>query len=155
MMPSPIPTTAYPVQPAVYKAPARDMFGAGASGQDLAVLNVAPPATAPEAGDTVAAKEGAPLFGKDGFTLGDFLDIINPLQHIPVVSTVYRAITGDKIGFGPLATTRMACPPAIMDQESKFFGALNDARRWMIDDQRGKLILFDDSNREILLLARM
>lgn len=33
-----------------------------------------------------------------GFSFGDFLDIINPLQHIPVISTVYRAITGDKIG---------------------------------------------------------
>ena len=26
------------------------------------------------------------------------LDIVNPLQHLPVVGTVYRAITGDKIG---------------------------------------------------------
>lgn len=31
------------------------------------------------------------------FTFGDFLDIINPLQHIPVVSTLYREITGDEI----------------------------------------------------------
>lgn len=27
----------------------------------------------------------------------DFLDVINPLQHIPIVSTLYRAITGDEI----------------------------------------------------------
>lgn len=33
-----------------------------------------------------------------GFSFGDFLDIINPLQHIPVVSTLYRHLTGDKIG---------------------------------------------------------
>lgn len=26
------------------------------------------------------------------------LDIVNPLQHLPVISTLYRAITGDKIG---------------------------------------------------------
>lgn len=31
------------------------------------------------------------------FTFGDFLDIINPLQHIPLVSTLYREITGDEI----------------------------------------------------------
>ena len=37
------------------------------------------------------------LFGKDGFTFGDFLDIINPLQHIPVISTIYRSISGDDI----------------------------------------------------------
>jgi len=40
--------------------------------------------------------------GHDGssagdFTFGDFLDIINPLQHIPVVSTLYRELTGDEI----------------------------------------------------------
>jgi len=64
-------------------------------------------------------------------------------------------VTGDKISFGPLVATQMACPPAIMDQETKFLGALNDARRWLVDDQRGKLILFDAANKEILLLARM
>ncbi len=31
------------------------------------------------------------------FSFADFLDIINPLQHIPIVSTIYRAITGDEI----------------------------------------------------------
>lgn len=30
-------------------------------------------------------------------SFGDFLDIINPLQHIPVVNTIYREITGDTI----------------------------------------------------------
>ncbi|HVP86395.1 MAG TPA: hypothetical protein VMS78_16860 [Rhizomicrobium sp.] len=33
----------------------------------------------------------------DGFSFDDFLDIINPLQHIPVVSTIYRHLTGDTI----------------------------------------------------------
>ena len=33
-------------------------------------------------------------------SFGDFLDLINPLQHIPIVSTIYRAITGDEIS-GP------------------------------------------------------
>ena len=31
-------------------------------------------------------------------TFWDLLDIINPLQHIPGVSSLYRAITGDEIG---------------------------------------------------------
>lgn len=31
------------------------------------------------------------------FGFADFLDIINPLQHIPVVGTAYREITGDTI----------------------------------------------------------
>lgn len=38
------------------------------------------------------------IWGKDGFSFGALIDIINPLQHIPVVGTVYRAITGDTIG---------------------------------------------------------
>ena len=29
-------------------------------------------------------------FGEDGLTFGDILDVINPLQHIPVISTIYR-----------------------------------------------------------------
>lgn len=33
----------------------------------------------------------------DSFTFNDFLDIINPLQHIPIVSTIYRRLTGDTI----------------------------------------------------------
>lgn len=33
-----------------------------------------------------------------GFSFGDLLDVINPLQHIPVVSTIYRHLTGDEIG---------------------------------------------------------
>jgi hypothetical protein len=35
------------------------------------------------------------LWGKDGFTFATALDIVNPLQHIPVVSTVYQKLTGD------------------------------------------------------------
>lgn len=33
-----------------------------------------------------------------GFSFSDLLDIVNPLQHLPVVGTLYRALTGDKIG---------------------------------------------------------
>lgn len=31
------------------------------------------------------------------FGFGDLLDIINPLQHIPLINTLYRNITGDEI----------------------------------------------------------
>ncbi len=30
-----------------------------------------------------------------GFGFADFLDVVNPLQHIPIVSTIYRRLTGD------------------------------------------------------------
>jgi hypothetical protein len=53
------------------------------------------------------------FFGADGeFGWDDFLDMINPLQHIPGIAQIYRAVTGDKINgaasllgaipFGPL-----------------------------------------------------
>ena len=32
-----------------------------------------------------------------GFSFHDLLNIVNPLQHIPVISTIYRAVTGDVI----------------------------------------------------------
>ena len=35
--------------------------------------------------------------GEGGISFDDLVDIVNPLQHIPVVSTLYRAITGDQI----------------------------------------------------------
>jgi len=44
---------------------------------------------------TAWAKDGS---GEEGLTFADFLDAINPLQHIPVVAQIYRAITGEKIG---------------------------------------------------------
>jgi hypothetical protein len=35
-----------------------------------------------------------------GLTFGDLVDILNPLQHIPVISTIYREMTGDQVGLG-------------------------------------------------------
>ncbi|WP_430437595.1 hypothetical protein [Oceanibaculum nanhaiense] len=33
----------------------------------------------------------------EGLSFFDFLDLINPLQHIPIVSSIYRELTGDMI----------------------------------------------------------
>ncbi|WNK00245.1 hypothetical protein L2D14_02195 [Thalassospiraceae bacterium LMO-JJ14] len=41
------------------------------------------------------------LFGEDGFSFADLIDVVNPLQHIPLVSTFYRESTGDEIGAAP------------------------------------------------------
>jgi hypothetical protein len=37
----------------------------------------------------------------DSFSFRDLIDIINPLQHLPIVSTLYRWVTGDAIGALP------------------------------------------------------
>jgi heat shock protein HslJ len=39
-------------------------------------------------------------------------------------------ISGNTIKFGPLGSTRMACPEPIMDQENKYLAALQDAERF-------------------------
>ena len=38
------------------------------------------------------------LWAGDHFSFHDLLDTINPLQHIPIVGTIYRAVTGDTLG---------------------------------------------------------
>jgi len=37
------------------------------------------------------------LFGDDGLSFRDVLDLVNPLQHIPVVGNIYRELTGDEL----------------------------------------------------------
>src|SRR5688572_1921992 len=65
------------------------------------------------------------FLGPDGeFGWDDFVDLINPLQHIPFVNMAYRAITGDQIygaarmvdvAFGPLAGASTAIDLAFRD----------------------------------------
>jgi len=50
---------------------------------------------------TKTAESQDKFFGEDGFSFGDILDMVNPLQHLPVISGLYREITGDKIDAGP------------------------------------------------------
>ncbi len=45
----------------------------------------------------------APTWGNDDvsdtgtveMSFWDFVDIVNPLQHVPVINTIYRELTGD------------------------------------------------------------
>lgn len=56
-----------------------------------------PGATLPIQQDQAAA----PSAEQHGFlhiAFHDLLDVVNPLQHLPVVGTLYRAITGEHIG---------------------------------------------------------
>ncbi|MSO96951.1 MAG: hypothetical protein EXR11_01855 [Rhodospirillaceae bacterium] len=39
----------------------------------------------------------APKADDEAFSFWDVLDLINPLQHIPIVNTIYRELTGDTI----------------------------------------------------------
>ncbi|MCH2396542.1 hypothetical protein [Oceanibaculum sp.] len=63
------------------------------------------PAPAPEPVERVAPSsfnnaevgEGPDAGESESLSFFDFLDLINPLQHIPVVSSIYRQLTGDTI----------------------------------------------------------
>lgn len=74
----------------------------------------------------VESADSRKLFlGPDGeFGWDDFLDLINPLQHIPFVNMAYRALTGDQIygaarmvdvAFGPIAGASTAVDLAFRD----------------------------------------
>ena len=45
-------------------------------------------------------EKSAGIWESAKFGFRDFLDMINPLQHLPVISTLYRKLTGDEIGDG-------------------------------------------------------
>lgn len=62
-------------------------------------MNPIQAALVPNATDATApGKASGFLFGKNGLDFGDLLDILNPLQHIPIVGNLYRKATGDEIG---------------------------------------------------------
>jgi len=54
-----------------------------------------------DAVSNIEADDGFKLFGNDGPSFGDLIDVINPLQHIPLVGTLYREIAGDTLDHAP------------------------------------------------------
>ena len=70
----------------------------------------------------------------DGPSFSDVLDILNPLQHIPVVNAIYQAVTGDKQGAaaevlggilwgGPIGLVSAMVDLAVEDGTGKSIGA--------------------------------
>ncbi len=55
----------------------------------------------PDTGSMSFSELWSKLWADKDVSFFDFLDIINPLQHIPVISTIYRGLTGDQIGIAP------------------------------------------------------
>lgn len=68
---------------------------------DVQTPTTAAQALAPPAGDgdgqPASDRDTFAPFGEDGFTFADLLDVVNPLQHIPIIGTVYRELTGDAL----------------------------------------------------------
>jgi heat shock protein HslJ len=62
-------------------------------------------------------------------------------------------INGPSLTFEPLATTRKACAPAVMDQERKFLAALATTRTYRLD---GTLLRFyDESGAELVRFKQL
>ena len=110
----------------------------------MTTSGISPVEAAPPQPTTTASGDGFAPFGADGFGFGDLLDIVNPLQHIPVVSTLYRAISGDEIAAAPrlLGGTLFGGP----------IGLAAATVNVMVDESSGKdvgehvLALFDDDS---------
>jgi putative lipoprotein len=63
----------------------------------------------------------------------------------------YR-LEGAVLELGPLAGTRKACPPAIMNQEAAFYEALGETRGYRFEN--GLLFLLDAGGAEVMRLWR-
>jgi heat shock protein HslJ len=61
-------------------------------------------------------------------------------------------VDGTQMAVGPLGATRMACAEALMDQERRFFQALQSAERWTIDED-GLLLIYSTGAGEPSRLA--
>jgi heat shock protein HslJ len=59
-------------------------------------------------------------------------------------------LSEDRLQLTPLGTTRMACPPAVMDQETRFLAALAATATFRSD---GKLLLLDQAGTTRVRLA--
>jgi putative lipoprotein len=64
-------------------------------------------------------------------------------------------VSGNTVRFGPLASTKMACAEnAAMDQETRYFKALESTGSFRVDEQ-GRLVLVDEAGAERVRLARV
>lgn len=69
--------------------------------------------------------------------------------------TGQATISGDTISFSSLASTEMACSPALMDQEQKFHAALGAAVAFRISPPERKLVLLDDAGKAVARFSAM
>jgi hypothetical protein len=97
--------------------------------QPALAVSGAPNGDIPKSGD-VDENDGFKIFGNDGFTFLDLVDIVNPLQHIPVIGTLYREMTGDSLDPGSrvIGGTLFLGP----------FGTVSALANVLVDDATGK-----------------
>jgi hypothetical protein len=112
------------------------------------------PASAISVKEPVQATGTDPTAKNDGDAFGfdDFLDVINPLQHLPGVGMLYRAITGDR-----MEPPAELAGGALYGGVYGFLGALGSiAFQEITGDsiEQSVMSLFGGSDGEKLLLAQ-
>ncbi len=61
-------------------------------------------------------------------------------------------VQGGKLAFGPMAATRMACPPPLDAVERQYLSALEAVRGYRLDG--GKLVFLGDGGEALVTLER-
>lgn len=126
---------------------------------------VSPPTDAMDA--TASGPSSDALYGRE-WLLEDIggagvIDNLNSPIHFDPTGTISghsgcNRFTGSaeigpgSIGIGPLATTRMFCPEAVMNQEQRFLAALSEVQTWQLGDD-GLLRMNAADGRELLRFA--
>ena len=101
-----------------------------------------------------AAAAGEPLVGKwriEHVRGGDSFDPATTLFEVTtdgrISSTVgcnrivgKPSLKGDRLRFGPMAATRMACPPPLDQLETAYMASLDAVRSWRIEGTRLTLV---------------
>lgn len=137
----------------------RHTFDPQANGVELLVQRVA-------SGDAAAALPLAGAWLAEDISGGGVIDFLQTTLEIAADGKVSgnggcnrfsgsATIDGDKITFGQLASTMMACTEAAMDQEHKFHAALADARTYRIDAEQRKLFLSDAAGKVVAQFSAM
>ncbi|MCP5488380.1 MAG: META domain-containing protein [Verrucomicrobia bacterium] len=62
---------------------------------------------------------------------------------------------GAQLSFGPMASTRMACPEAVMDQEQRFESAMGRVKTFALEQEDAILNLLDEGGDVVVRASRM
>ncbi len=63
-------------------------------------------------------------------------------------------LDADRMSFGPLISTKRACPEAVMNQESRFLEAMGKVESWALDEN-GLLFLYDADGQPLIRASRI
>lgn len=125
------------------------------------------PTPAPEASQPAAPRENLTLFREwqaEDIASGGVIDRVPVTLRVEQNGSVsgsagcnrymgQATIDGDKITFGKLGSTMMACDEARMNQERKFHDTLAKVKTFRIDSAEQKLFLADEAGTDVFTFS--